>query len=327
MLYAPSGQFLWDFWLIRHAELYHLYHLQAPRSLTNPELRHGVATVRHATSPDLVVWTDRGTILEPGPDGSWDDMCIWTGSVIERDGRFYMLYTARNKSEHGAVQRIGLVVSDNLDEWERVKDKPIIQADSRWYEKVGNNPEGRESWRDPYVLYNAADNAYYAFISARVNHGPPDGRGCIAAARSKNLLDWEVLPPVAAPRNFYDMEVPNVWRHNNRYYLAFAMRPRWYTARYAEKIAPLKPQNGVLYYTSECLLGPYAPAENEVLLGTDSGCYTCRIMDGPHGGQVLMTWRERAAGSEEFVGRLEIPRPLVYGADGSLAVGSGLKEA
>src|SRR5690606_39636922 len=57
------------------------------------------------------------------------------------------------------------------------------------------------SWRDPYVYYEPQEAMFYAFITARVKEGDPQGRGCIAAARSEDLVTWEVLPPVVAPRS------------------------------------------------------------------------------------------------------------------------------
>ena len=47
--------FLWDFWFVTPQEwlddsLYQLFYLQAPRTLSTPNLRHGVSTVGHAVT-------------------------------------------------------------------------------------------------------------------------------------------------------------------------------------------------------------------------------------------------------------------------------------
>ena len=110
-----------------------------------------MARVRYAFSRDLVGWEDRGLVLEPGAPSSWDDLSIWTGSVIAAHGQFYMLYTGRAAGERGRVQRIGLAVSRDLQHWERWSDRPLLEADPRWYEKAEASPTGNESWRDPYV--------------------------------------------------------------------------------------------------------------------------------------------------------------------------------
>ncbi len=318
--YSPPGHYLWDFWLLKHGEGYHLYHLTAPRTLPDPEQRHDVARVRYAFSRDLVGWEDRGLVLEPGAPGSWDDLSIWTGSVIAAHGQFYMLYTGRAAGERGRVQRIGLAVSRDLQHWERWSDRPLLEADPRWYEKAEASPTGNESWRDPYVYYEPQEAMFYAFITARVKEGDPQGRGCIAAARSEDLVTWEVLPPVVAPGHFYEMEVPTVWKGNGRYYLTFSTQAQWYTPEHAEEISPEQPQTGIFYYVSDHLLGPYRPVGKEVLLGTDSGCYTSRTIEGPKGDDVLLTWRSRVPGVEGFAGCLDRPRRIVYHPDGRLAL-------
>lgn len=316
--YSPRDQYLWDFWVIRHGDGYHLYHLAAPRSLADPELRHDVASVRHAFSRDLLHWTDRGTVFGPGAPGSWDDLSIWTGSVIAASGGFYMLYTGRAVREAGAVQRIGLAVSQDLHHWERWSQGPILEADPRWYEKVGESLSGTESWRDPYLYYEPQEETFYAFITARVKAGDPMGRGCIASARSRDLVAWEVLPPVVAPGHFYEMEVPTVWKRNGRYYLSFSTQADWYTPEHARAIEPDCPQTGVFYYTSNHLLGPYEPVGNEVLLGTRSGCYASRTVQGPRGEDLLLAWRQWAPGFEGFAGCLDLPRRILYHPEGRL---------
>ena len=40
---------VWDSWVADDGDAYHLYFLQAPRSLGDPALRHVHATVGHAT--------------------------------------------------------------------------------------------------------------------------------------------------------------------------------------------------------------------------------------------------------------------------------------
>ncbi len=44
---------LWDFWFAQDGDDVHLFHLQAPRSLGDPALRHANATIGHAVSRDL----------------------------------------------------------------------------------------------------------------------------------------------------------------------------------------------------------------------------------------------------------------------------------
>ena len=55
--------------------------------------------------------------MTPGPAQGWDDLATWTGSVIEHDGSWHMLYTGVSTVERGLVQRIGLATSTDLVTW------------------------------------------------------------------------------------------------------------------------------------------------------------------------------------------------------------------
>ena len=116
-----EDKWVWDLWLApeKVAGQWHIFFLQAPRSLVNPDLRHASATVGHATSTDLKSWEYLGTALEPGAFGAWDDRAIWTGSIVKADsGVWHMFYTGTNKStENGFVQRIGVATSTDLLHW------------------------------------------------------------------------------------------------------------------------------------------------------------------------------------------------------------------
>ena len=73
-------------------DLYHLFFLQAPRALGDPGKRHTAARVGHATSRDLVTWDYLGETFGPAESG-FDDLAIWTGSVLHDGARWRMFYT------------------------------------------------------------------------------------------------------------------------------------------------------------------------------------------------------------------------------------------
>ena len=133
--------------------------------------------------------------LQPGPPGSWDDLATWTGSVIEHDGRWHMLYTGINRSDDGLVQRIGLAVSDDLIHWEKHPSNPVLEADPRWYDLLDPTRWRDQSWRDPGCSARPATSFFHVLITARSRNGAADGAGVVAHARSLDLVDWEVLPP------------------------------------------------------------------------------------------------------------------------------------
>ena len=323
MGFIPEQHYLWDFWLVSPHEWgdplvpYHLYYLQALRMLSDPNLRHGAATVGLAVSHDLRQWVYRGTALDVGPPGSWDDRAIWTGSVTIRDGLAYMFYTALSRAEKVPIQRIGLAVSPDLEHWERHPNNPLLEVDTRWYEPQSTEPRKARTWRDPYIVYSSDEQVYYMFLSARVNTGPYDERGVIGLARSTNLLSWEVLPPVSAPGDFTEMEVPQVVRINDRYYLLFC------ATRHAAARLSRSGTTGWLgthYLVADKLMGPYRSLTDEPLVADTLGTYYAgKLVRDSTGKLYFMAWRQwEEAGN--FCGGLSDPAEVHILPDGRLHV-------
>ncbi|WP_334523112.1 family 43 glycosylhydrolase [Streptomyces sp. B21-105] len=57
------------------------------------------------SSKDLVHWTDHGVVLDLGPDVSWADARAWAPTAAEKDGKYYLYYSADTN--------IGVAVSDS----------------------------------------------------------------------------------------------------------------------------------------------------------------------------------------------------------------------
>ena len=323
MVFIPEQHYLWDFWLVSPQEwggqpaLYHLFYLQASRSLHDPNLRHGVATVGHAISPDLRQWVHRGTVLEAGSLGSWDDRVIWTGSVTIRENVAYMFYTGISQAQPAPIQRIGLATSTDLVHWERHPNNPLLEVDTRWYEPQSSQHWEDQTWRDPYVVYASDEQAYYMFLSARVNEGARDGRAVIGLARSQDLFSWEMQPPVSVPGDFTEMEVPQVIPINGRYYLLFCA-----SRHAAARLASLGSRGGIgtFYLVADKLTGPYRPLSDEPLVADAAGTYYAgKLVRDSVGALFFLAWRQW---DEEghFCGGLSDPAAVVVLPDGRLRV-------
>jgi len=113
-------RWLWDFWFARDGADVHVFYLQAPRALGDPELRHVNATIGHAVSRDLRDWRILPDALGPGAPGAFDDLATWTGSIVQHGGRWMLLYTGVSRAEGAGAQRIGLASSADLLRWELV---------------------------------------------------------------------------------------------------------------------------------------------------------------------------------------------------------------
>ncbi len=67
------------------------------------------------SSDDLAEWTYEGIVYEGGGENSWAVDCFWAPEVYERDGRYYIWYSANwkdNSTGEDENFRIGLAVAD-----------------------------------------------------------------------------------------------------------------------------------------------------------------------------------------------------------------------
>src|SRR4051812_1228354 len=119
MSFALADKWAWDFWLAQDGGNYHLFFLQADKSLGDPDLRHWNVSIGHAVSTDLRSWKALGTCLAPARGPAFDDGTTWTGSIIRHDGLWHLFYTGTSTSEDRKKQRIGLATSTDLHRWQR----------------------------------------------------------------------------------------------------------------------------------------------------------------------------------------------------------------
>ena len=216
----------------------------APRALKDPGKRHLAARVGHAVSRDLVEWDFRGECFGPSEAG-FDDLAIWTGSVVREHDRWRMFYTALSKAGHHIYdQRVGSAVSDDLHHWHRVSPEPAVRVDGRWYKTLANTPmpttgpdlEGSsETWRDRAVIRDPDGDGWHLFVTARSVAAGRNDDGVIAHATSPDLFTWTLGPPLCDPgAGFGHLEVLQNVVVSGRPVLAFTCHPQEQTA---ERIA------------------------------------------------------------------------------------------
>jgi len=249
-VYAPRGISLsdvGDIEVVPHGDELHLFHLTLPN--------HDV--VQHRVSSDGLAWRALPNALRTGDPGECDDDQIWTMSVTEHDGRFFMLYTALATMDDGHVQRTALAVSDDLIRWTKSGQNPVAQADPRWYE-ADPAVSGNVSWRDPKPI--RVGETYYAVVCAREADGPLMRRGSAGLFTSPDMETWTVKPPLFAPRRYWDLECPQVFEIGGRFYLT----------------AGIMEDGAQRYWVASAVTGPYAvPPDGGVLAPT--GHYAGRV--------------------------------------------------
>jgi beta-fructofuranosidase len=312
-------KWLWDFWFARDGADYHIFYLQAPRSLEREELRHWHATIGHAVSHDLTHWEVLPDALHPGRAGAWDDFTTWTGSVIKHEDAWHMLYTGTSHAEKGLVQRIGLATSNDLIRWQKHPANPLLEADPRWYELLDLNAWHDQAWRDPHVFRHPADGDFHCFITARANSGPPDGRGVIGYARSPDLVRWEVQPPLTYPGDFGELEIPQLVEIDGRYYVLFSSLTRSHSAWRRERTR-LEPVSGSHYLVGEYPLGPFRFSSDNFLMGDPIGLfYGGKLVQGQDDQWYYLTWRHFSRRGR-FLGDLIDPLPVTVDRWGDLFI-------
>jgi beta-fructofuranosidase len=311
-------QWVWDFWLARRDGEHHIFYLQAPRSLGDPELRHHNASIGHAVSGDLESWTVLPDALRPGPEGAWDDLATWTGSVLEHDRRWYMLYTGISRADGGLIQRIGLAVSDDLLAWRKHPGNPVLEADGRWYELLDLASWRDQSWRDPWLFRDPRDGAFHALITARAATGAPDSRGVVGHARSRDLVTWEVLAPITEPGEFAQVEVPQLVQLHGRHHILFSALAEDHSRERINRLG--SGQGGTFTFSASTPGGRYKASAAPVVpsdgpLGT---LYAGKLIEAKPGHWRFLAFCIDRDG--KFIGELTDPLPIRQEGNGDIEV-------
>jgi len=301
---------VWDSWPIDDGPDHHLFYLKAPRSLGDPNLRHLHPTVGHAVSTDYRTWQELPDALTPGPPGAWDDLTVWTGSIVRGIDRWHMFYTGGNRREGARVQRIGRADSDDLRTWRRHGTQPVSTADRRWYERLGDSDWPEECWRDPWVYADPAGDGWHMLITARARTGPIRARGVIGHARSTDLTHWEVHPALTTPAGFSHLEVPQVVDVGNRPVLIFSCHERDLdTARAANS----PPRTATWIAPAGGLGGPFDLQSATAF--SDATLYAARLVRTGPGHWALLGFRSQDNG--RFGGFIDDPVPVQIDPSGA----------
>lgn len=165
--------------MVYHDGLYHMYYQE--NAFNN---QFGNQSWGHATSPDLVRWTQQPTAIAPG-----DGLLIYSGSAV---------VDVNNTAGFGAGKIVAAYTG--FDRVSRSQDQRIAHsADGFTYTKVEPpvipqlpGVEGRES-RDPKLFWHEPTNEWKMVLS----HG---GQSKVTLWTSRDLHDWSRTQDFFAPQ-------------------------------------------------------------------------------------------------------------------------------
>jgi beta-fructofuranosidase len=295
---------VWDSWIADAGDQYHLFFLKAPRTLGNPGLRHTAASIGHATSADLISWMVHDDALRPARDG-WDDLALWTGSVIQGDDGIWRLYYTALSTDpgHGARdQRIGIAESDDLFDWRRVSDGPHLRPDPRWYQTIQEDRSASDTWRDPFVFKDPGGDGWHMLICARADGAPRFKDAVLGHARSADMLSWQVQPPLSAPAGFGQLEVPEVRVVATQPVLLFTCHP---DEQSREQVARFGPHS-TWYALAASVTGPWDVTQARPFTG-EPELFAASLVQQRDGSWVLLGFRNQ---EPDGVGSFEILDPI-----------------
>lgn len=305
MLRLPDA-WVWDFWFAHDDETYHLFFLYASRALHDPDRRHTRASIGHAVSHDLVSWERVTDALVRGDTPAYDDIATWTGSVVQgTDAIWHMFYTGVSEHEGAVIQCVGLATSTDLMTWHKHDTNPVVCADSRWYERFGDSTWLDEAWRDPWVFADPDGDGWHMLVTARANYGPVDDRAVVGHARSRDLLTWEVQPPLSQPgAGFGQLEVLQTQVIDGRTVMLFSCLKGELSAARRKTGGT----GGVWTLTAASPIGPFDIASAVPL--TDDSLYVGRLIRDPADRWVMLAFHNTGPDGR-FVGEISDPIAVV----------------
>lgn len=227
--YSPRYGYVNDFTLMEKDGVFHLFHITGERQKYSGGLVDAAGHVGHAISSDLVQWAEQPVVQE------FSGACF----CLKHGGRYAMV-----KGVHSVSW------SDDLINWS--KPQPIAINYDGWqdtYETLEAKDYSQGIYfspRDPFIWNDTANGRYLLFFCTRASRGDIFTRGCIGLAESKDLVNWELLPPALPPGLHFYPESPHVIDLGGKYHMFYHLSSEY----------------GLRHAVSESVTGPYAEVED-----------------------------------------------------------------
>ncbi|MHB8276736.1 MAG: family 43 glycosylhydrolase [Candidatus Humimicrobiaceae bacterium] len=286
--FRPSDGYVGDCMPFYWKGEYHIFYLKAP---LNNECNENLIW-SHAKTKDLLNWEMLPDVLPLGigKDSPDKDGC-WSGSVIYKEGKFYIFYTGVN--------------------WDLPFQQSVcvaVSTDLIHFNKFSNNPVLIGAGSDPYVFWNKEEKYYWMLLVNNYQEKVKTKAGYIGLAKSLDLIEWKVNPPFYSPYTVLYPEIPEIFEYNNRWYLFYSESADFFASHYR---------------IGDSILGPWEmPYKGDTLDGSDFYAVNTIFDENK---RYLLGWVRRKAdntdlGRHLWGGVLGIPRVLNSDGSGNLKV-------
>ncbi|MEV4426867.1 glycoside hydrolase family 32 protein [Streptomyces sp. NPDC049602] len=288
----PNGLSHWD-------GVYHLFYQYNPLAPAHHRIHWG-----HATSTDLVTWTDEPVALVPGTTGPDRDGC-WSGVLVDDGGVPTLVYSGRHGERELPCVATG---SPDLRHWTKDPGNPVIAAPPAGFDVT--------AYRDHCVWKEGA------VWRQLVGSGIRGEGGTAFLYESEDLRDWRYVGPLltgdasrgsaAEPDWTGTMwECVDLFRVDGTDVLAFSA---W------DEGATHHP----LYWTGRYEDDRFTPSALHRLDYGRNYFYAPQSTRDAHGRRIMFGWLQEGRGEEAtaragWSGVMSLPRLVTLGPDGALA--------
>lgn len=234
------------------------------------------------SSDNLKDWKEEGMVYQGGTDDSWTVDCFWAPEVYERDGKYYLWYSAnwkQNPTNEEENFRIGVAVADKpTGPFKEMNDGPvfdpgypIIDANVLFDDATGKmylyysrccykHPVESEvaTWAKEKGLYDEIEESWIYGVELKSDYsgivGEPQVMLCPPTSMNDQQAEWESRSVTSQEANRRWTEGSFIFKKNGLYYMMYSAN-FFGGANYA-----------VGYATSDNPLGPFTKsAYNPVL--------------------------------------------------------------
>lgn len=291
-------------------------------------------------SDSLSNWQPCGKVYQGGQADQWNVDCFWAPEVYERDGKYYMFFSANykeNPTNEGENFKIGVAVSDSpagpfKDLYDRPifnPEYPIIDANVYFDDETGRcylyfsrccykhsvESEIADSLKAAGVYDNIEESWVYG-VEMKPDFSGVIGEPQLLLCPPKKLDDaqaeWESRSATHKEVNRRWTEGSYIFREGDTFYIMYSANH--YGGEYY----------AVGYATSKNPLGPFEKADNNPVLqkeGNVLGTGHCMVITLPNDNRYCVYHGRMAENPDE---RVVLISPLEIDKNGKLTVNQGV---